>query len=58
LLKSGDTGELTDIVEHDAEVVVEGGEVFDGFIFLVLLLLFFLLGLDSEVVLFGEGVVV
>ncbi len=58
MFESGDTGELTDVVEHDAKVVVEGGEIFDGFIFLVLLLLFFLLGLDSEVVLFGEGIVV
>ncbi len=58
MVESGDTGELTDVVEHDAEVVVEGGKVFDGFIFLVLVLVFFLLGLDSEVVLFGEGVVV
>lgn len=39
LFESGDVGELAHVVEHEAEIVVEGGEIFDGFIFIFLFLL-------------------
>jgi hypothetical protein len=60
LFESGDVGELAHVVEHDTEVVVKGGQVLNGFIFIFLLFLQFLLvfGLDSEVILLGEGIVV
>lgn len=60
LLKGWYVGELAHVIEHDTEVVVEGWEVLDGFIFVFFLFLKFLLvfGLDSEIVLFGEWVIV